>query len=413
MNINVSKITDYTLIYLLVAFSGVPFFYRAKIIMLIAAMVLPVCVFIYRKRKVHKFIIVYVIVALTIQCLQMLKYNYLPASTFMGLHLRILFAYTVLASVGKRSIAVYIHLLVGITLISLVFYFLSYVPSFETFMINRVAPMFENPLIKTSAYKVWPNVIVYTFNSKGEGITFLLRNSGPFWEPGAFVGFLTIAILFETIRTGSLKTKPNRILMLGLLTTLSTTGLVVLMFIITGFIYVKMKLGGKLILIPLVLTLGIISFQSFDFLGKKIQSKMSYDMYTYNTRFKSAAIDLQDFAENPLVGVGRSSVTRYQGKELDSRTQHRNNGVTNHLAMYGIFYFLAYFFMIYKGFRTYCTRRNMDVKFAMFCIVSIFIIGFSEIYFNKVWFYGLTMLYFFINDDDLAEEEVVDNHLLA
>lgn len=408
MNLNLTKITDYLLVYLLIAFSGVPFFYRAEITMMMAAMLLPACVFLFRRKKVHKFIFVYITIALVVQLLQMLKFNFLPLNTFLGLHLRILFAYMVLAIVGSRFMKLYIDLLVISVIISLFFYFFIYIPAFESLMVNKVAPLFENPFIKESNYKVWPNIILYTFNSQGEGITLLKRNSGPFWEPGAFAGFLTLAILFEIIRTGSLWTRKNRILIFGLITTFSTTGIIVLMFIVMSFIYVRMQLGGRLILIPLVLTIGVISFQSVDFLGKKIKSKMSYDMYSYNTRFKSAAIDLKDFVDNPLVGVGRSSVTRYQGQQLDRRSMHRNNGVTNHLAMYGIFYFIAYFFMIYQGYKTYCMKQGINAKFALFCIISIFLIGFSEIYFNKVLFYALTMLHFIIKDS--SNEESADPH---
>ncbi len=395
---NITKITNYFLIFLLIAFSGIPFFYRADILMLIAAFIFPLTTFIVRKRRVDKFIVIYIIIALCIQMLQMLKFNFLPTSTFMGLHLRLLFAYLILRSVGIRSIDVYVNVIVFFTLVSFFFYFACYSPFVESLLVNKIAPAFENPLIKPGGYRVWPNVILYTFNFKGEGLSLLKRNSGPFWEPGAYAGFLSIAILFQIIRTGSLSDKKNKILMLGLLSTFSTTGLVALLFIIFNYLYVKMKTAERLIIVPILILGFIVAIQSVDFLGQKIMAKMSYDAYTYNTRFKSAAIDLKDFAENPFVGVGRSSEIRFKGQH-DTRANHRNNGVTNHLAMYGIIYFIAYFYLIYLGFKRYCQLNNMNLSFAIFCILTIFLIGFSEIYFNKVFFYGLTMLYFIYGNE--------------
>ena len=92
---------------------------------------------------------------------------------------------------------------------SLAFYVPSYSSAFENLMQHSIAPLFENPLIKESNYKAWPSVILYTFNSQGEGLLWLKRNSGPFWEPGAFSGFLILALLFNIIITGKIFTNSS------------------------------------------------------------------------------------------------------------------------------------------------------------------------------------------------------------
>lgn len=389
--LNLSKITNYTLIYLLIAFSGVPFFYRAHIVMMIAFLAVPATVFILRKRKVDRFFVYYLVFVLVVQMGQMLKFYELPAKTFLGMHARLLFAYLTIRAVGKQTPNYYINILIFSVFTSLVFYLASYNGTLERFMENSVAPLFDNPFVEEAGYKYWPNVILYTFNPKGEGLVWLKRNSGPFWEPGAFSGFLMVALLFNIIITGKLNNKKNRILILGVVSTFSTSGLLVLACVIIFYLILNRDRGTKFVLVPVVLAVGVFGFFSFDFMGNKVISTMNYTDQTYNTRFKSAMIDLKDFAKHPFFGMGRSQTTRYEGQK-DARAMHRNNGVSNQLVMYGGIAFILYFYLVYLSFYRMCTAYGVNKKMALFAVITILLIGFSQIYFTKVFFISLTMM---------------------
>ncbi|SMO85748.1 O-Antigen ligase [Saccharicrinis carchari] len=389
--LNLSKITNYLLVYLLIAFSGVPFFYRAHIAMMIVFLLFPAVVFVIRKQRVDRFFIYYLVVVLIIQMGQMLKFYDLPAKTFLGLHARLLFAYLTIKAVGKKTPQYYINILIFSVYTSLFFYLLSYNGALERFMENTVAPLFTNPLIEDDGYKKWPDIILYTFNPQGEGLLWLKRNSGPFWEPGAFSGFLMIALLFNIIITGRLNNKKNRILMLGVVSTFSTSGLLVMGCVIVFYLMLNRDRGTKYILLPVVFLLGVVAFVSFDFMGNKIISKMSYTDQTYNTRFKSAMIDLKDFSKHPFFGMGRSQNTRYED-QTDARAMHRNNGVSNQLVMYGGLAFVLYFYLVYLSFYRLCIAHGVNKKMALFALLTIWLIGFSQIYFTKVLFLSLTML---------------------
>ncbi|WP_430931334.1 hypothetical protein [Saccharicrinis sp. 156] len=389
--INVTKITDYWLVYLLIAFSGVPFFYKAHIAMMIVFLAFPAVVFFIRQRKIDRFFMYYLSAVLTLQVGQMLKFYELPVQTYLGLHVRLLFAYLTIKAVGRKTVEYYVDVLVFSVLVSLFFYVTSYIGAFESFFENTVAPMFDNPLIKTSNYKNWPSIILYTFNSQGEGLIWLKRNSGPFWEPGAFSGFLLVALLFNIIITGQLNNKKNRILMLGVLTTFSTSGLLVMAGVVIFYLVLNRDLIRRYIVIPIVLVIGVTVFLNVDFLGSKIVRKMSFTDATYNTRFKSAQIDFQDFVKYPLFGMGRSESTRFQG-ETNARTIHRNNGVTNHLVMYGGIAFLIYFYLMYLTIFRMCLAYDVDKRMAIFALITILLIGFSQIYFIKVFFISLTLM---------------------
>lgn len=388
--INLSRIIDYTLVYLLVAFSGIPFFYRSRIEVLIVCLLIPLSVFVYRKRKIDKAIIYYLLIALAVQLGQTLKFYDLPLKTFIGLHIRIAFAYLVIRSVGVKLINNYIQILVISVIISLFFYLSSYVSAFEQALIN-ISSYFKHPFLKEGSYRIPDNIIVYTINTIGEGLVAIKRNSGPFWEPAAFAGFISIALLFNVIKNGTLFNKTNNWLMIGMISTFSTTGLIVLLFIIIGFYLVQGSAFKRLIMVPLLILAGAYLFVNVGFLGEKVISKMSYTSQTYNTRFKSAMLDFNDFFSSPFVGVGRSDTMRFQDSQ-DDRQRHRNNGVTDFLAIYGLPIFLLYFALLYRGFQTYSNVYGSNRFFSLLALGTVFLIGFSEIYFTKVLFIGLTML---------------------
>ncbi|WP_439183597.1 O-antigen ligase family protein [Carboxylicivirga taeanensis] len=391
MKINTTKITDYLLVYLLVAFSGIPFFYRARVEVLLVCMLFPLAVFIYRRKRIDKLFIAYVVVAMVIQAGQMLKFYYLPMTSFLGLHIRLLFAYLIIRTVGTKFPAYFITLLVVSVVISWLFYFPSYISSFESLLTDRITPLFEHPFYKASNYKVPDNLIVYTANTKGEAIGWLKRNSGPFWEPGAFAGFIIVALLFNVIMSKQLLNRNGVLLMAGLITTFSTSGLVVLGLLITVYVYFRSNLLKRLLLLPVLLIVFITLYNRVDFIGAKIQSKIAFTSQTYNTRFKSGLTDLKDLTKSPFVGLGQAKETRFAG-ETDERTIHRNNGVTNFLATFGLVGFSLYFILMYSSFQSLCNYYGFDRRFAVWALLIILMIGFSEEYFSKVFFMALSMM---------------------
>ena len=392
--INLTKITDYVLVYLMVAFSGIPFFYYSGIQLIIPMLLFPLGVVIYRRRKIDRFILLYFIVVATLLFLQTIKFYHLVYSTYAGLFARLLFAYLVIIGVGQKTVRYYINILTFSVITSLFFNMLSYVPAINHLLTHTIAPLFDHSLLMHEKYTIWPQLVLYTINYKGEGIgSLIMRNSGPFWEPGAFAGFILIALLMNTIVTRKLLgNRINHILLLGLLTTFSTTGLLAAFTLVGGYYLIWGTGWSRLIIVPLLVVGGLTAYQSFAFLGTKIDKAMDVANIGYNTRFKSAFLDLNDFVEHPLLGMGMTKETRFEG-ETKHRIIHRNNGVTNLLATYGIFIFIAYFALIWLSFHRLCLAYNFDPAFAWLALLIVLMMGFSEIFFNKILFYGLTMLH--------------------
>ncbi len=118
--------------------------------------------------------------------------------------------------------------------------------------------------------------LVYTQLYNVEHSTGLtLRNCGPFWEPGAFQGFVNLALLFEIFhlhKQNKLISVPLIIYVVTILTTISTGGYVT-MFVILAISLIfnpMLQPNTKLTFIMLVLFVFAFLFFHLDFLGDKI-----------------------------------------------------------------------------------------------------------------------------------------------
>ena len=391
VNINKTRTVDYTLLFLLVGVTGIPFFKVGDITFLFLSLCLAGFVFIYRKLKIDRFFVVFFLVYLTVMIAQMLKFNYLPLTTYLGVFIRIIFAYLVVRILGKNFTKYYVNILYVLSIIGFFIYVPQLVlPGFRSFLISSISPLLRNPLYSG---EIWyaPDIILFVFNS-GEGV---YRNCGAFWEPGAYAGFLAIAMIFHYLECKTIDDKKSIVLLVALLSTASTTGIIALGFFLVMFLGNKVAPLYKLILIPSVIAAIVIAFTTLDFLGDKITSQMDVAGTHNNTRFKSAVLDLRDFAENPVLGLGRDTKTRFKGISNQVLT-HRTNGVSNYLITYGIFIFLFYFGSIFYAFYKLCLRNNYHPKYALYGLILIFIVGFSEVYFSLPFFYGLAMLHMVI-----------------
>lgn len=390
-NINKTKALDYTVLFLLIAVTGIPFFKVGDISFLLVSMFLAGSVFIYRRLKVDKFFIVFFLAYVVVMVAQMVKFNYLPFTTYIGVSIRIFLAYFTVRVLGRNFTKYYVDIIYVVSIAGFFIYIPQLIiPGLEQFFVSSISPLFRNPLYSGDIYYA-PDIIFYVFNS-GVGS---FRNCGPFWEPGAYAGFLVIAIIFHYMESKTITDKKSIVLILALLSTFSTTGLLALMFFLVMYLGHKVAPIYKLILIPTILAAIIISFTTIDLLGEKIVSQLDVASTHHNTRFKSAVLDLQDFADNPILGLGRDSYTRYKGITNPILT-HRTNGLSNYLVTYGIFIFLFYFGSIYYAFYKLCLKNGYAPRYALYGLLLIFITGFSEVYFSLPFFYGMAMLHMVI-----------------
>lgn len=112
---------------------------------------------------------------------------------------------------------------------------------------------------------------LYNLNNHGQ----VLRNCGPFWEPGAFQGFINLAITIELLSNKMHDWKWNlRMLIFAttIITTYSTGGYIVLVLNFIYYLFTDNSIAksNRIILLSSFLIIVLIVFLKIDFLYDKI-----------------------------------------------------------------------------------------------------------------------------------------------
>lgn len=395
MTILANKIFQNTLIVLLsILLSGSIFFYHSKIL-LITCTFFTFIIFLNRKIKFDKEFLSYSVFILILFISQVLTFQFFSFPSLIGLFLVVFYPYLTIKTVGKDYFKIYTKILYVFTIISFVFY----IPSLLSDTIHELIG--KIPLVLGTDKDNLQNFIIYTWEPKNGPI---LRNSGPFWEPGAFSGFLIIAIIFETFRNKKLLTKYNTIFYLGIVSTFSTAGYITLIVYLGLYFIFQKNVYYKITLLPAFIIIAWYAFFNIDFLSNKIVSniedvKYKNDVSVGRGRFTSAVIDLEDVIKYPITGRGRNSETRFDKKGEDYMYEnHRTNGVTDYAVKYGLIGFFVYVFMMYRSFEKFAIYYSFSKSFALILILTIFTASFSQGYLQQPSFVALIYLgYLFPN----------------
>lgn len=184
---------------------------------------------------------------------------------------------------------------------------------------------------------------------------FSSRNSGMFWEPGAFQGYLMMVPLLFIDNLSLLWRRYKRhciVLLVALLTTFSTTGYIAFAMIMVYYVTMKLKNKfSRVLIVPVLLLSLFYAYTSLDFLGEKIDKQIERATSGNVTvdRLGSAILDWYYIKKNPIIGNGLADVTRYEDhliyRELIGGF---SNGFTDVVAKFGIVFILLYLMLIYR-----------------------------------------------------------------
>lgn len=246
-------------------------------------------------------------------------------------------AFAIPSLLASRFRYAYFRVITFIALVSLVF-----------FTIYVVTGMYFGVTIDRNISILFFNQIL----SNGDEIP---RNSGMFWEPGAFQGYINLVpVLFynELKQLWKQERRSCIILIIALITTFSTTGYVVFMFIIgTAMIKNTQSMFYKSIVGVAVIAAVVYSFSSFDFLGEKMtnqyETAQTLDKGDVSwSRFGAAVVDYYEIARSPITGNGFMMDARYP--ELGDLMAGSGNGFTGAVNMFGIIVIFLYLFQLFR-----------------------------------------------------------------
>lgn len=192
------------------------------------------------------------------------------------------------------------------------------------------------------------------------------RNCGMFWEPGAFAGYLILALFF-LVRGGQNKavlSMKSLVLIATLLTTQSTTGylafLVLVVFYLSNASWIK-STTVKWVVLPLFLVIFIsvvfVVFSQVSFLGQKINAQIESATAENDAsrigRIGNFLYDIEWIADKPVLGWSATPETRFsKDTEVADLVIGQGNGLTGFAVKFGL---VGLF--IFIGFFAYSTRQ--------------------------------------------------------
>ena len=183
----------------------------------------------------------------------------------------------------------------------------------------------------------------------------LERNCGMFWEPGAFAGYLCLALL-SCIYTNQVKMRTITPLLIALLTTYSTTGYLVLFVLVLYYLNTS-NVNNKIIryILIAISIVGILySYYNLEFLGAKINS----DDEMANSRISNYTTFSEVISQNIIIGASFTDAIGGTG-----------NGFLSFLLDYGIIGFLYYFIILFRKSRSLLTIKESRIYIIILAII--------------------------------------------
>jgi hypothetical protein len=394
----INTIIDYFMVAALVFVSGNLVFNNR--VSLFTVFILATVLFFYRKIKFDTTFVYFLVGLMVVFILQIFRFDFFPAFTYAGVYIRILIAYFILKSVVDFPDK-FVKTMYYISIVSFIFFIpVLLIPGFGDMLISNFV-----------LYARVEDGVMARFNIMGlftivPGHEF--RNAGPFWEMGAFAGYLILALVINYLKSPELKNKTNIVLMIAILTTQSSTGYITFL-IFLAFIFNKevknIFLKGMLSL--LMLFVGYFAYTNLDFLGEKIETQYEEALALVNTenlegestdRFASILKDWRDFDGHELIGRGFHDSTRFTSMyETEDVKDIRTVGSTDIIVRIGLPLFLWIIFLMYKSFSTFSRHHWKDGEYMGASIVFIVLLLLtSETYFGYPLFWITMMLQYTI-----------------
>jgi hypothetical protein len=381
---------DHTLLLIVIAISGIPYFTTSALLLPVAFILL--MFFYMRNKKIDRVFYLLIVFLIIITVLQTFVFNFISLQTTVGLFLRILIGYLVIKLLSERFTDYYVNILYFFSIAGIILFILTALPGIDSLFISLL-PLFS---IFNIADSVHETLIIYNM-----GHIEHFRNSGPFWEPGAFAGYIMIAIIFLHFNSDIYNKKRKLFfLILALITTLSTTGFIAIVFFLFFYYYKDIKNVVFKITIAVVLLYGsYYAYTSLDFLGDKIEHQLSmaagveaYGTNVDTQRFLNILRDFEDFKGHELVGRGSNPLTRYSYMPEE---QIRTVGLTDIIVKNGLPFFLLMMYFLYRSMCYIVFNKNIK-KDSWNCYVSFFttlIVLMSEVYFNFPLFWAFLFIF--------------------
>lgn len=386
-----------SLIYVLIGLSGIILFMENRAFLICFFLILLVSsMWVRVPRKGFKYFLFVLSAVLIVTSIQFITFNTFILNSLLSLLIVFSVGYAVNLILKERFVETYISLVYFFSIISLVFYLAGLLfPAFFSTLGNAADNLSIDPF--------WTkNLLFFNFIDK-DAIIFGLevrRNPGFLYEPGMFACILLPALSFNTVALNSLANKKNFVFIIALVTTFSTAAyLALISFIVIYFIiYERFTLTG-LSIATLVLVFFSVYLWQTEFIRGKINEQIDIaltasDSQRYRGRIGSALVDLEQIAQYPIQGRGRSQATRFNSDllRINPNYSHRTNGIFDLIAEMGIPFFLLYMYLLFNSINKFCLKQKRSKYAWMLFLIPYLIVSFSQTILLRPLFLALLFL---------------------
>lgn len=357
----------YLIVTLVVVLSGIPPIYDGAYkdqVQLALFMFLGVLYFARKNSSVTLNDLVIFFCFLILFVVQSLDFNLLPLITVAGFFVRLFIALSAVRLVGNDFPRLYINVLYAIGIISLCFYFPDRLFAAVGFdLLDRFAGV-QHFIASTFQQTGDAHILLYNFQFPKARF----RNPAVFWEPGAFAGYLLLALVFLGLQKDRYEQRFYRsrlvLLVICLLTTVSTMAYLTLAPVL--LIHYRnrnlepAKMLGVISLGIFMLPLLFIATKKtwdVDFIGPKIEAQLQtaiqhsgYWNQWMQTRFGAMVFDWMYIKRRPLSGWGLNEKTLYALHPNEHIPRGIGNGFTGFLHRFGSVGMACFLFFTYRGF---------------------------------------------------------------
>jgi len=319
--------------------------------------------------SVSKFLFYFIILLITYY----LKNREIDYYTWIGVFCKLLLAYFTVLYSKENFVDNFIKVILVGVLISFLMFSLQLFDYKTFFNINNIfgTDAARDGLDPISSSIVFNTIEIHKF-----------RNSGFMWEPGAFAAVMIFALTFSFFQRNFVD-KEKVILIVGILTTFSTMGYIVMFMILFFFIYIRYKSIAIIMIIPIAIIM-----LNLDFLFNKIvdqwqfaqtdilrvEKSSNFDGAIGLTRFASILIDINIVLNNPILGLGFDINTvgwdKFYGETGGDKVV-RASGIMFSLVKTGILGTTLYFIFLYKSIKRYYCRIKFSGLFYCFIVLCV------------------------------------------
>lgn len=306
-----------------------------------------------------------------------------------------LFAVAMIAVIIRNSLTdLYVRIMAFFAFFSLIFWFVDLSPEGHTLLtyVAKGIPQFGGDIleeIEGSSWGVYQQRTLYFYTVSGgvqeDDFYVLPRNSGPFFEPGRYTIFLTIALALILFNNRFKKNKLTFFLIfITDITTFSTTGYIAMLILFIGYYIGKAK-SFKISNILIFTVLYAVTYYVLqqNFISEKLNSALETTDVA-NTRFGAMLYHLQQIVNSPMIGYGIYLEKAFGIIEMSPC------GITDMMRQWGIPIFLICVWLLYKGTKSYMSK---NIVWRLSFTLIVLLLAYTQTIMNSPLYY----LFYFID----------------